>query len=734
MRQLRRSFRSIDSHQEFYGQVFDNVPRAMQLETVKEWIRKHPLEAALGGAVTLVLLIVVVAALISDGGDGPIAGPSSTTVSTPVSTSPPVTVPDDLVLVEPVECGPLVTSEDIDAVLGLTELGGMFTFGQGEVCTHTPDPEGDLYVRTEPGHPNDFEPGATLVGVEGQFVDGVGVSALWFNGQDPETGDDVGVLSVSDNTTLGWLYFRVVLSRPDADDQTKLEAARALALAALPRFPGVVVEPELIVFEADDPNPALSSHSANLEAKVDSGQWTLGEGLRASLQAFTGQADPADVFLNPELVDQPAVSVVRQAADFVANNPNDPVAEEIDVILGRLFPTTESLEDQGAIAAPTAQAPYGLYLRQLAQEETDDSEQQEAYCQDVWSSPAPCLVEFPLDDLEAEYPGKYQLLVPFVTTNWGSTTPADTAQAMVESATLYESIGTMPKVQVLFTPEHPGTMVSPGYPEPDRCQVALGINAGEGSTLRQRVAVAIAYCLTGETLGDVWFENGLTWYLGARVYPNVDLEHEWADDLQNEELSTSILQRSYTNWSFFEFIHPFVGGEEAVLGLAGDFPQSANDFVHQYYLGLTDANIGDLGAGTIPYSPMAWELPISGPVEVPMVGEPYGVRRFQVTVDSGMKACVEYFATGPVESSWRTGAPGTPGSWESVPVELEGESVFVVTTTGAASLDMVVSKVVSADKECEEEPENGSSQTQDPVDPCCSSDLYRKTPPTRQDE
>ena len=712
----------------------------MQWSTVKEWIRTHPLESAFGG---ILVFFGILAVVFSGGEDIPVAGSSTVTIDP--GSAPPTSQPDSLreglVLVAVVDCRTLLEVEEIDVALGFDQLDdppGMFVFAQGEVCVHTPDPDEGNFVRSEPGHPNDFEPGATIVGVVGELLEGVGDTAVWFSGQDPESGADVGVLSVSAETTLGWLYFRMVVGREGADESTLLDAARGLALAALPRFPGVVTEPELVVFEPEPTDPAFASYTANLQAKVESGEWTLGEGLLATLQALTGDAVPGEVLRNPDLIQQPAVSLVLQAREFAASNPEDPVTEEIDRLLGEMFPSLESLRDQGAIEEPSGRLPRVRLIQVMAKNEHSDPEQQEiqeAYCQEVWGTPAPCLVEFPLEELEAKYPGKYQLLVPFVTTEWDASTPADAAQAMVQAAELYESIGTMPEVQVVFTPAV-GSAIHPMFPQETQCQVALGTNAGSGPEFQQRVAVTMAYCLIYQTLGDVWAEDGLAWYLGARVFDEVDLEHEWADDLANEELSTSIVDRWYTNWSLMEFVHPFLGGEKAVMEFAATLPESAEDFMHQYYLGLSDSNIPDLGGGTIPYSPMAWELTIGAPVEVPMVGDPYGVRRIHVTVAGGMKACAEYFSSGAVESSWRTGAPGSPGDWRDLPVEFQGESLFVATSTGSASLDMVVTRVVPVEDECEDTPSESPDDPEesDDIDPCCLSDHYREDPPATQDE
>ena len=534
----------------------------MEWSTAKEWIRKHPLESVLGGLVAFILLVAVLAAVFSGGEDDATAAPSTSPIDVgAVSTTTSDTLPEDLLLVEPVECASLLTFDEVEVALGLDQVAGpsgLFVFNRGEVCVHTPDPDQNNFVRTEPGHPNDFEAGATVAGVPGEAIEGVGNTALWFRGTDPESGADLRVISVAEETTLGWLYFRVAVAREGADEPTMREAVRTLALAALPRFPGVVTEPELVEFEPGSFDPALSSHMANLDAKVEGGEWTLGEGLRATLQALTGQQDAADVFLNPDLIQEAAVSVVVRASEFAASEPDDPASEEIEILLGEMFPLVESLRELGAIAQPTASARNRVHLRRiLAQEEPDDPDQaakQEAYCQEVWGTSAPCLVEFPLSELEAEYPGKYQLLVPFVTTQWDPSTPADAAEAITASAELYESIGTMPEVQVVFTP-NPGSAIFPMFPKETQCQVALGTNAGSGEEFKQRVAVTLAYCLIYESLGNVWAEDGLAWYLGALVFDDVDLEHEWADDLQNEELSTTIVDRRYTNWSLFEFIH-----------------------------------------------------------------------------------------------------------------------------------------------------------------------------------
>lgn len=200
--------------------------------------------------ITLATLLFLIASC--SGGAAP-AETSTTTSPTTAATSPTTTpsstattsteAPGDGPAVPALECRSLVTTPEIEDTLDIWNRpsGEMNTVGisRGEVCGEVIDGHDEVYVRLEPGEPGDFAPGAQLVGVTGEPVSGVGDEALWFGEVDAAGNGVQGVLSVHQSTSLGELYFRIALGRPDLDGAAQQEVAKTLALAALPRFPGV---------------------------------------------------------------------------------------------------------------------------------------------------------------------------------------------------------------------------------------------------------------------------------------------------------------------------------------------------------------------------------------------------------------------------------------------------------------------------------------------------------------
>jgi hypothetical protein len=103
----------------------------------------------------------------------------------------------------------------------------------------------------------------------------------------------------------------------------------------------------------------------------------------------------------------------------------------------------------------------------------------------------------------------------------------------------------------------------------------------------------------------------------------------------------------------------------------------------------------------------------------------FGVVRLHLVVDPGEYACVEYQEEGELRSSWRNGAPGKPGgSWSNdLPESLQGEAVFVVTTTEEGATFSVEVTDVDDDPECEDEEEESEDEPC-PIELGCSPSEY----------
>ena len=700
--------------------------------SIAEWASANPLPAV---AVVIGALMVLGLLLGRLGDDEPsfeipaaTSVPQASDTATTVSTSPETFDPDRPE-VDQLTCERLITGDEADAALFDDTSGprGMFTFSRGETCRHEPSDESGNYVQIEPGDPTDFDVGATLLGVTGEPVGGVGDAAFWF--------DDgaIGILSVGVDIEIGSLIYRVHVGRSDLEEPGRLQRATELASLALPRFPFVVVEepePEVVIF--DDQRADLPPFSLDdvLFDGVDSGGWTVGEGIISQLDGLIDGSLRESI---GELPDRSASGVILAAQSYVAAGAAD--ADEVQALLDRLLPSREKIVSRVIEPESLAQV-LTVSLVELAQEDTEGVET----C--VPSEDEPCYLEFGVEEMEGLEPGKYEVYVAQPST-WTAEDVGVVQSVLVDAAVVFESISSMPPTRVVLGS---GDDLHAGYVRDlGDCHAEIGdfLSGTDPDRLQQIIARELAFCSIALELYPQLFENpnpirwlvyGLANYLSGVVYPDINLEHEnLPGQLASEELSTTMPERSWTNWIFFEHLHPFVGGGAGVMDLLAGFSEPADliaelsaapgiaEIYHDLGRALSDANVSDLGPGTVPFEPQAWDLPVSGPTEVPVTVPQFGIRRIHLLVASGEYACVDSFSQGAVRMSWRAGAPGEPGSWsEDLPGSFEGDNVIVLTSVepgGNYTLDVTD---VSDDPDCDEEDEGTGGGGSDPVEDLCS--------------
>jgi len=203
----------------------------------------------LAGVLALAALVALAAC---GGGEEPAAStPAGETLTKAPAVDRPTPTPEGrtpAAAVSPtatVRMDKLVTYEEVDEALGEFTTGG---FCGPLSCQY--DTESGIYLRIEPGSPEDLQAGAELQGVGGRpppgILDrtprgaldellqgvvgepapGIGDEAAWFGGA-------VGVLSLRQ----GDIYFRIILNLPEVDSSTQLEIAKDLAAKAIERLP-----------------------------------------------------------------------------------------------------------------------------------------------------------------------------------------------------------------------------------------------------------------------------------------------------------------------------------------------------------------------------------------------------------------------------------------------------------------------------------------------------------------
>jgi hypothetical protein len=480
-------------------------------------------------------------------------------------------------------------------------------------------------------------------------------------------------------------------------------------------------------------------------AKEEAGEWTLGEGLVATLRLFAGEIEAAEVLTDAELVSYEGTEVLELAYEYLETGA-DPVARaEIERLLGLLVFSNDQLESMAGIAPAAARPSQLIAMSSLLQPAEDcikffHGYEDEEYLLGVF----PCL-EYKSVTIDGKvyrvfYPRP--VIIQDAVIEWGWT-EADydlALQAMTDAVHTYNTLapGGMPAVNMLFAigPSPSGAGGPQGafgrafLEENEPCGVLVWTQAKlladrAEDFFKQFIAHELAHCFLAELFPELrsatgaairWWDEGLAEHLSNVVYPTTQFEWRWTGPLEQAELSTTLFDRAYDNFIFFQHLQWIVGNPgilDVIGSLPGDiagqraalaaYPGMGDDY-HAFAELMSDGDVADSGGGVVPYEPQAEDVTISTPMTMLQEPQPFGVVRWHVTVDPGKYACLEYTENGELSSSWRRGAPGAPGGWsDDLPDVLDGEAVFAVTATTPGALFAIEVTDVSDDDECEDE-------------------------------
>lgn len=686
---------------------------------LENYRRNRPVFAA--AAVLLLVVVVGIGAALDDESGSLDAAAATTTLNSPRSTvsagAGGITQPDSEV--PPVDCASLLTSEERVEALGIfdrpSDEWGSMMLSRSEVCVETLTADEAYFVRIEPGNPDDFDTGAILNETIGETVE-IADSGLWFGGE------AVGFLSVRKETSLGALHFRIALGRPDLDDAARREIVLDLASKALFRFPGVEVEPEVAVFPAGPPDLSRHSYVDNLLAKVEDGEWTLGEGLVATLRLFADEVDAEEVLRHTDLIDFESTGIREMARDYLDDGPDPGARTEIERLLDLLTFSNEDLERMAGIGPATA-ALYGAGGIGSAQGAEEDCTR--LFGEAVGVSKCLEVESFQINGKEFRV---FRPAPSLPQSGWTQQKYDLAVTAIKESVPILDGFGTTPRTNLVFS------VSGKEYAEADYVKgkpcgvfVYTKLQTFSDGDFKQVIAHELGHCLNGETFSvqkDVdydtrkWWEEGLADYWSNLAYIHNNLEWRTLEVLAQVELATTVLDRTYSNAIFFQYLESPIGvdGIKTVIsnlpgsgGLAdqaqglASFP-GMSEFYHDFARAMADKQVVDTSGVIVPYQAVGWDLPVSGPTEVPFTVPAFGVRRLHIVVPPGMYACYETFAQGEQLASWREGPLGQPGSWDDFgPTELQGETTLVVTAIGEGAHFTLVILDVDDDPDCTDE-------------------------------
>jgi hypothetical protein len=516
----------------------------------------------------------------------------------------------------------------------------------------------------------------------------------------------------------------------------------ALALAALGcALPGRTPSqaPPAPTTVPDEPLPVSMSRAVT--AGAEAGLWSDAQGLIRALRFLAGEAPAEQIFADQPVMSTEGTRVVRRAQVYLEDPANTEGRDELTRLLAVLVPSRETLD---RFARPATAARSGDGLARLDPRRQGDRVE----CRSLWSTGfdlienAAGVLEEPicLEFIEIRLGGlAHRVYYPAY---WEVDAPEralfePTRQALEQSLETYNAYGPNPVVgtDIVFTdlPAMEGARVrgdvlaaADRILRAERCHVAVfpfgvdlalddAASSASGDerygTLLQTIAHELFHCYQFTNLaeqesgpsGDAadWWLEGSAEYFGSVVYPSVNAEFDFLDDLDANSPGSSLLFYDYAAYAFFEYLDaqggmspqaiidsileqmPESGGyDEQQAALAGlDGMAEAFHAFGQTYL---DKQLQDLGGGRLPVEPdegELWIFPV-GSGEARFVVDPLVLHRYRLSFADDARFDISQEAQGVGRNSARPAS--APGAWAEIPPEVDtacGDSEFVLLAT-----------------------------------------------------
>jgi hypothetical protein len=442
------------------------------------------------------------------------------------------------------------------------------------------------------------------------------------------------------------------------------------------------------------------SYEDNVLAKVESAEWTLGDGLVATLQLFAGEQDAASVLRHTELLSHEGTGIFLMAEEYLDEGPDAEAKGEISRLLDLLVFSVEELEEMAGVVPKSASITTKDGVSNCAR-----------FFRDHTSFPPG--VGVCLEQKSETINGKlYRVFLPaspLPSAGWTEAHAELALQAIRDAVRTYDALGDMPAVALVLAAANRGGMWGEAFPQErtsnpqpdDACGVSIftGLQSKLEDQFKQAIAHELAHCFQAETHPNqylrlnrgviAWHFEGLAEYWSNVVYPGVDFEQRFLKKLEKIELRTTLLRgRSYENFLFFQYLGSTIG-DAAILQLVGslpDYPESSlldqqealakyagmAQTYHEFVKAVTDGRVEDTSKALIPFAARSVAVDLYGEatpyVRVPRV-KPFGVVRILIGVDETKHASLEFDGMGPVTESTGPASDGVSAGIAGLVVE-----------------------------------------------------------------
>ncbi|HET7010452.1 MAG TPA: hypothetical protein VFI11_06725 [Anaerolineales bacterium] len=474
-----------------------------------------------------------------------------------------------------------------------------------------------------------------------------------------------------------------------------------------------------------------------LKARVESGDWTYEEGLIQSLKIFTGEMEPGQAF--PEVPSElEGTGLVMEAISYLQTGSDEQARQEIERLLNIVAPDPEKLLPfSRKIDSPSSRrGSAGLAQANL-----------QLPCSTLWTDgfpDVPGMVCFQYT--EEQFQGlKLRVFGPESPQQiWGSQSGylGAALQAVKDSLSSFGGLfvggaaGKLGNVDVVFTlintPKADALAVTPWeYAGGTGCRIIIYPDSivdnenkksadDDFAVFQQTMAHEMFHCFTAWNYPAHWSAgfNGayevLDWWLeGAAeyfsnvVYPKTNDEWFRTTAWQVNSAQTSVVNMSYDNFGFFQYLGNSLGNN-GLLSLLATMPTSGDEaaqagklaaqpnmetIFHDYALAFVDGKILDsAGAGVYLPTKPAYVLPenrlnITQADSLNLAAPPFVLMRYGFTFQNDRA-----YATNPVPSGSSGAAAArlkdVVGAWGALPPEVKAtcsplKYYYVLTRTGS---------------------------------------------------
>lgn len=490
------------------------------------------------------------------------------------------------------------------------------------------------------------------------------------------------------------------------------------------------------------PAPPLPNGYADiLRSRVDSGEWTQGQGLVTLLKLFAGEIPASSAGLGDGVLEAEGSGILQLAGDYLKDGDDETAKTEITRLVNLLVPTRAMLDVYSRLEGASGKGPGVAAPRRYDPQE----------CASLWASGfpdtrTPSFLCFSAGERFIDSGYSYRVYYPLA---WEGDASKQayydaTFQAMQDTVPVFRSYGEVKSIYFVFTTladsETPAdTLAVTNWdqfrPTEEACPIimyplSLGLSIDD---YKQTVAHEIFHCFEAWNLhaqgigagydSSEWWVEGTAEYFSNIAYPANNYEYRFHDSFSLRSNSEALMSMNYENSTFFQFIANQAGGPSGVLAMLRTLPTTPgmpiqiaalaaypgiNDLFELFARQVFDAQLMDTSGALINiHASFAIIDNISTTFSGVYTTQPFVLTHARLNFGGRQHYTTSVLVTG-ADGHEAARISGLPGTWAALPEDVYsgcGETtyiLYVLTTQPGQERKVVLDVTPAGEVPCDE--------------------------------